>query len=95
MKFWDQAFRPDLNARSEEARVLKAKVEVAYTIANFVAAIFFLLGSIMAFWPSTGTLTTWMFILGSVVFAIKPTLNAWREVKLYQMGDAKRLAEDL
>lgn len=95
MKFWDQAFRPDLNAQSEEAKIFYARVEVAYTILNFVAAIMFLIGSIMAFWPSTGTVSTWMFIFGSIVFAIKPTLNAWREMKLYRMGDTSRLAKDI
>ncbi|SDE86085.1 YrhK-like protein [Paracoccus isoporae] len=95
MTFWNQAFRPDLNARSEEAKQFYAKVEFAYTLANFIAAIMFLIGSAMAFWPSTGTVSTWMFIFGSIVFAIKPTLNAWREWKLFQMGDASKLADDL
>lgn len=95
MSFLKHVFRPDLNVQSEEAKVFYARVEVAYTVANFVAAILFLVGSALAFWPSTGTISTWMFIYGSIVFAIKPTLSAWREIKLYRMGDVTRLAKGI
>lgn len=77
---------------SEAHRHVYARFEIAYTTVDFLAAVLFIVGSIMFFydaWQETGT---WLFLFGSVFFAAKPTLRLLREVKLYRLGDIDDLA---
>jgi uncharacterized membrane protein YgdD (TMEM256/DUF423 family) len=62
---------------------------------DFSAALCFLIGSILFFRESLMTPATWLFVVGSVLFAAKPTLRLLREVRLYRMGDYADLAERL
>ncbi|QUJ75857.1 YrhK family protein [Sulfitobacter albidus] len=78
---------------SDAHRKLYARFELAYTVVDFTAALLFVVGSVMFFseaWQTTGT---WLFLIGSLCFAAKPTLRLLREVRLYRMGDAQDLAE--
>ena len=43
------------------------------------------LGSLM-------TAGTWLFLVGSIFFAMKPTIRLWREFKLLRMGDYADIA---
>ena len=64
-----------------------AAYEIAYTFVDFLAAILFVIGSIMFFsesWVYTGT---WLFLIGSVCFALKPTIRLVRELRLTAIGD--------
>ena len=62
---------------------------------DFAAALCFIIGSMMFFSASLQTPATWFFTIGSVFFAMKPTLRLWREIKLYRMGETKTLADRL
>ncbi|MEY8840817.1 YrhK family protein [Cribrihabitans sp. XS_ASV171] len=70
-----------------------AMFELAYTIVDFTAATLFVIGSVMFFSESWQTAGTWMFLVGSICFAAKPTLRLAREVKLAAMGDMDDLAK--
>ncbi len=78
--------------RSEKARRTYAAFELAHTLVDFLAAICFLIGSILFFWPVYETAAIWLFVVGSFFFAMKPTLRLVRELKLAAMGDAEDLA---
>ncbi|MEM6371579.1 MAG: YrhK family protein [Pseudomonadota bacterium] len=68
--------------------------EIAYTAIDFGAAFCFVLGSIMFFserWLIPGT---WLFLIGSVLFAAKPSIRLWRELRLANRGDVDALAND-
>ena len=39
------------------------------------------------------TPATWFFTIGSFLFAAKPTLKLWREIRLYRMGKTQKLAD--
>lgn len=86
-------FHHENRQASPEAKAFYARVEIAYKIVDFSAAALFLVGSFLFFSEATQTLATWLFVLGSAAFAMKPTLRLWREVKLYRMGKTTRLAE--
>ena len=58
-------------------------------------AICFVIGSVMFLYESWQTFGTWLFIVGSILFATKPTLRLARELKLAAMGDADDLAKRL
>lgn len=86
-------FRHDAAERSEAAQRFYARVELAYTLIDFAAALSFVVGSILFFYEATQVSATWFFLIGSLFFAAKPTLRLWREFKLYRMGDIDDLAE--
>ncbi len=86
-------FQHENRQASEESRLLYARFEVAYTLVEFLAAILFIIGSVMFFYETMQTAGTWMFLIGSFFFATKPTLRVIREIKLYRMGDVADLAQ--
>ena len=77
---------------SEEAKALYARYEIAHTAVDFTAAILFLVGSFLFFKEATQYAATWLFVVGSACFALKPTLRLLREIKLYRMGKIDTLA---
>lgn len=82
----------DLNA---DTRRVYATYEIAHTAVDFCAALCFLVGSVLFFWPEWEALAIWFFVVGSIFFMMKPTLRLVREIQLYRMGDMARLAERL
>lgn len=78
---------------SAETQRLYAVFELLHTLADFVAAFSFLIGSILFLWNETEAAAIWLFIVGSVFFCLKPTLKLVREIKLASIGDTEDLAE--
>lgn len=85
-------FTRDHQHQTREHSKLYAGFEIAYTVVDFLAAVLFIVGSIFFFRESTTILATWLFLMGSVCFALKPTLRLIREVKLLRLDEVQRLA---
>ena len=88
-----QLFRHENRQKSERSKRLYAATELAYTFTDFAAALAFFVGSIMFFWDSLYTAAVWFFVVGSALFAVKPTIKFARELKLAAMGDDEDLAK--
>ncbi|MEF2070541.1 YrhK family protein [Consotaella aegiceratis] len=88
-----KVFEPDYRGRSPRNRRIYALYEVAYTIVDFLAALTFLIGSIFFFYDSLMTAGTWLFVIGSILFGLKPTLRVVRELHYLAIGDYDDLAE--
>ncbi|WP_375175818.1 YrhK family protein [Pseudooceanicola sp.] len=88
-------FRHENRERSHHTRRVYAAFELAYTFVDFSAALCFVAGSICFFYESLMTPGTWLFLIGSVLFAVKPTLRLIREIKLVSMGDTDDVASRL
>ncbi|WP_375261782.1 YrhK family protein [Palleronia sp.] len=86
-------FRHENRQNSERSKRLYAVTELAYTCVDFAAAMAFLAGSILFFWKSLETTAIWFFVVGSVLFGVKPTIRFLRELKLAAMGDEEDLAK--
>lgn len=86
-------FHRDRRDDSPAHRKLYARFELAYTVVDFVAALLFVVGSVMFFSDGWQTFGTWLFLVGSICFAAKPTLRLVREIRLYRMADSKDLAD--
>ncbi|KIN62434.1 hypothetical protein Z946_1292 [Sulfitobacter noctilucicola] len=86
-------FRHENRQQSEESKQLYALFELLHTLADFGAAFMFIIGSIMFFSDAWTTFGTWLFLIGSLLFALKPSLRLYCEVKLYRMHDYDQLAE--
>nr|WP_081536113.1 YrhK family protein [Rhodovulum sp. P5] len=85
-------FRHENRERTADTRRVYALYEIAHTAVDFAAALCFLAGSILFFWPSVETAAIWLFVIGSVFFFLKPAIRLAREIKLYRMGRIDRLA---
>jgi hypothetical protein len=88
-------FHPDNRRFSRRHAELWAAFELAYTVVDFSAAGLFVLGSVLFLNPDTTYAATWMFIIGSIFFGLKPTIRLWREVKLVSLGHVDEVAERL
>ena len=84
-------FAPENATRSDRHRRIHAYYEIAHTAADFLAAILFLVGSVLFFYPQDETLGVWFFVVGSFFFAVKPTLHLAREIHLLAIGDFEDL----
>lgn len=74
-------------------RKLYAMLELIYTCVDFSAAMCFVVGSVLFLFKNQREPATWLFIFGSVLFALKPTIRTFREMKLIAMGKDKTLEE--
>ena len=88
-------FSHENRQKSERSKRIYALFEIVYTCVDFIAAATFLIGSFLFFSDATETAATWLFVVGSFCFAVKPTLRLAREIKLYRIGDNEDLAERL
>lgn len=87
-----QIFRPENNSRTAEHQRIYAIYEVCYTALDFTAASLFITGSVFFFWQNTQYLATWLFVVGSICFALKPAVRLMRELKYLRMGRIEELA---
>ncbi len=78
---------------TDHQRRIYATYEIIYTFVDFIAAILFVIGSIMFFSETWEVFGTWLFLIGSLCFAAKPSLRLIRELKLASMGDVDDLAD--
>ncbi|MAS45580.1 YrhK-like protein [Albimonas donghaensis] len=86
-------FHPDAKRTDAGAARIWATYELIYTGVDFGAAICFVIGSIMFFSEAWMVPGTWLFLIGSVLFAAKPSLRLAREIQLLRRGGAEALAQ--
>lgn len=87
-------FSRDRRHHSRETRRVYAIYELIYTAVDFSAAVCFVIGSVLYLFDDWTRVGTYLFIVGSILFATKPTLRLMREIKLAAMGDIDTLAGD-
>lgn len=78
---------------TDRQRRTYAAFEIAYTAVDFAAASCFVTGSTLFFWQELHTPATWMFLSGSLLFALKPTLRLCREIVHVSMGRTDEVAK--
>ena len=83
---------PDLRSKSTRHTRVYALYEVAYTAVDVMAAVLFIIGSVLFFSPNLQEAGTWCFLIGSIFFAAKPALRIVREIHLLRIGDYEDLA---
>lgn len=86
-------FHPENRTRSEEHKRIYALHELAYTINDVGAAALFVVGSILFFNEATTYAGTWLFLIGSVMFGLRPMIKLVREIRYLRMGDYDDLQE--
>ncbi len=86
-------FNPDNHTRSPQHKRIYAWCELAYTVVDFSAAALFVVGSILFFSEATTYVGTWLFLVGSVLFGLRPTIKLCREVAYIRVGDYDDVTE--
>ena len=61
------------------------RYQVVRTAVDFGAALCFVVGSAFFFFASMTTPADWLFLLGSILFAIKPTIDMVRSLHLRRL----------
>lgn len=82
----DPAPQTAYDAARDRLQRLRDIYALLHLIADFIAGLTFTIGSVLFFWPSTEQPGVWLFLIGSLLFAAKPTLRllhglqdrAWR-----------------
>lgn len=86
-------FQPIKETIRDQNSEVYALYELAYTAVDFLAAGLFVVGSILLFNEATTYAATWMFLIGSICFGLKPTIRLMRRVQMFRNGREKELAE--
>jgi len=86
-------FDPRKKHLSPEHARLYAAYELLFTIVDFSAAVLFIVGSILFFNEDTTYAGTWLFLIGSIFFGLKPCIRLVREWRLLQAGETEKLVE--
>lgn len=86
-------FDPSSSQKSPAHARLYATIEIIYTVVDFSAAGLFIVGSIMFFSPSAMTPALWCFLVGSICFALKPTLRMIRQLRYLKLDKIDALAK--
>lgn len=79
-------FDPENHTKSPRHEEIYAISELAYTVVDVVAAGMFVIGSIFFFYPDLTRAGTWLFLLGSILFGLRPTIKLMREIAYLRMG---------
>ncbi|MFV1535012.1 MULTISPECIES: YrhK family protein [unclassified Phaeobacter] len=80
-------FHPDNRNRSDRHKKIYAYCEIVYTMVDVSAAVLFVIGSILFFNDATVTPGTWLFLVGSILFGLRPTIKLYREYAYLRLGD--------
>ena len=55
----------------------------------------FVIGSLLFFKAETTYVGTWLFLIGSVLFSLRPGVKLFREIALIRMGRYKDMGKDI
>ncbi len=88
-------FNPENHTKSERHIKIYAYCELAYTVVDFSAAALFVVGSILFFSEATVIAGTWLFLIGSVFFGLRPSIKLFRELAYLRIGDFGDVAKTL
>ena len=79
---------------SPRHRQIYSAYEIAYSTIDLLAAVLFIVGSVLFLDEATVKAGTWMFIIGSVFFAGRPAVRLARELHLSGLCDDEQQDAD-
>ena len=86
-------FAPETRHSTKQHQRLFAAYELASTLVQVTAGLLFLVGSWLFFYKSWENPAIWLFVIGSLLFVIGPSLKLVRELHYALIGDLADLAE--
>lgn len=82
MRRRDGFFNPDLESLTPQHSRLSSNYELLYAINDFLAGATFVIGSVLFFKHSTETAGVWLFLIGSILFTVRPGIRVIRNLHL-------------
>ncbi len=76
-----EPFETDHHATPKHTRIY-GRYEKLYTLNDFMAAVLFVIGSVMFFSDNLMYPATWCFTIGSINFLLRPAIKVLREFHL-------------
>ena len=76
---------PLLNDLTPHHLAVYWRYQVVRTLVDFAAAACFLVGSVFFFFTTTTLAADWLFLIGSILFAAKPTIDVVRSAHLKRL----------
>jgi YrhK-like protein len=73
---------PALNALSPRHVAVFWRYQLVRTAVDFGAAVCFVIGSVFFFFVDLTRAADWLFLVGSILFAVKPTIDVVRSLHL-------------
>ena len=73
------------NFKTEKHGQVYSRYQTLYDSVDAMAAIAFIIGSALFFSDSTKTAGTWLFLIGSVFFAIRPLIHLIRDMHMSRL----------
>jgi len=80
--------RPLTLTIGREQLVVRRRYEVLSILNDFFIAIWFLIGSVFFLYPELERIGTWLFIVGSFQFLVRPTLRLAAHIHLKPMPES-------
>lgn len=81
MKLFDARLR----RQSEDHYEVVRRYELWRTVIEFFAAALFVVGSVFFFYEALIYAGTWLFLLGSILFGVRPTIRLLLELRLARL----------
>ncbi|GAA5415691.1 hypothetical protein Pryu01_00722 [Paraliobacillus ryukyuensis] len=69
--------------------VIYRRYEFFYILNDVFIGILFVVGSILFLWEATTLTGIWLFIIGSALFLVRPTLQFSKKIHLKQINQKK------
>ncbi|MEP3047357.1 MAG: YrhK family protein [Roseibium sp.] len=80
-KLFDHSIRSASRDHAETVR----RYELYRTLVEFLAAVAFIIGSVFFFYDSMIYAGTWLFVVGSILFAVRPSIRLLLELRLAKL----------
>lgn len=81
----NRIFREELRWQSPKHASLWRNYEIWYNLNDFTAGTLFVVGSALFFWHSTMSIATWLFLVGSILFCVRPGIRLLRDLHLLRL----------
>ena len=77
-----KGFDPRRATASPRHAEVAGRYQTAYTLVEFAAAVAFLIGSAFFFYEDLAIAADWLFLAGSFLFAVRPTVAVAQQIHL-------------
>lgn len=87
-------FSPDSGLLSSRHKKIHKIYTILGIINDFAAGLAFVVGSYFDFYPKFSTDGSWLFLIGSILFCMRPSIVILREIHLACIGRQKSAMPD-
>ncbi|MGB3624704.1 MAG: YrhK family protein [Henriciella sp.] len=83
-----------MNFETDQHGEVYSRYQKLYDAVDALAAIAFIIGSALFFSESTQTAATWLFLIGSVLFGVRPMIHVSRDFHLARLPAPSHSGEE-